>query len=109
MVRMYQSHYLERNAGMKMTSAHACGGYTCAMDMTPQRIRSARKAKGWSQAEFAKRIGTDQAHISCLENDVVGGSIDLIPALPVNLTSLRLSSSVMTLLNTGRNIRLLES
>lgn len=51
--------------------------YTCDMNM-PQRIRSARKAKGWSQAELAKRVGMDQAHVSRLENGEVGASIETL-------------------------------
>ena len=31
-----------------------------------------------SQAELSKRVGTDQAHISRIENGEAGGSIDLI-------------------------------
>lgn len=75
---MYHSHCLARNNRPIMSSAHTGRMYTCSMDMMPQRIRSARKAKGWSQAELAKRVGTDQAHISRIENSEAGASVDIL-------------------------------
>lgn len=61
-----------------MTGAHIAAMYTCRMDMLPQRLRTARKSKGLSQAELAKRVGTDQAHISRMESGETGVSLDII-------------------------------
>jgi transcriptional regulator with XRE-family HTH domain len=55
------------------------------MDMLSQRIRSARKSKGMSQAELAKRVGTDQGHISRLESGETGASLDIITRLAKQL------------------------
>ena len=68
-----------------MTGAHIAAMYTCRMDMLPQRLRAARKTKGLSQAELAKRVGTDQAHISRMESGETGVSLDIITRIAKEL------------------------
>lgn len=45
------------------------------------KIKTARKANGLSQAELGKRTGTDQAHISRLENGETGASTQVLAAI----------------------------
>ena len=68
-----------------MTGAHIAAMYTCRMDMLPQRLRTARKTKGLSQAELAKRAGTDQAHISRMESGETGASLDIVTRIAKEL------------------------
>ena len=68
-----------------MTSAHIDAMYTCRMDMLPQRLRAARKTKGLSQAELAKRADTDQAHISRMESGETGASLDIVARIAKEL------------------------
>ena len=62
------------------------------MDMLPQRLKSARIAKGLSQKELAKLAGTDQTVISRLEGGTRGGSTetltDIARALGTTLSDL---------------------
>ena len=51
------------------------------MDILAARLRAARKAKGLTQRELAKRVGMDQGHISHLENDGKGVSTEKLQAL----------------------------
>jgi len=48
------------------------------MKLMPQRIKTARKAKGLSQKELASRVGTDQTHISRLESGEVSASTEVL-------------------------------
>ncbi|MES9969529.1 MAG: helix-turn-helix transcriptional regulator [Candidatus Thiodiazotropha sp.] len=51
------------------------------MDVFPTRLKTARKAKHYTQRQLATLVGMDQGHISRLENGGKGVSIELIQAL----------------------------
>ena len=51
------------------------------MDKLASRIKAARKALQLSQAELAERVGTDQGHISRIENGAKGASIEVLAAI----------------------------
>jgi transcriptional regulator with XRE-family HTH domain len=55
------------------------------MDMLATRIKAARKAKGLSQVDLAERVGTDQGHISRIENGAKGASIEVLAAIAQQL------------------------
>ena len=40
-----------------------------------------RMERGWTQAELAKRVGTRQANISCLENGLANPTLKLLKKL----------------------------
>jgi transcriptional regulator with XRE-family HTH domain len=44
-------------------------------------LRSARVAKGWSQAELARRCGLDRAHLARLESGQRGASMETLARL----------------------------
>ena len=48
------------------------------MEKMPQRIKATRKAMRLSQKELASLVGTDQAHISRIENGEVTPSTDIL-------------------------------
>lgn len=64
-----------------MSHTHKEAAILCGMDMLANRIKAARKAKNLSQVELAERVGTDQGHISRIENSAKGGSIELLAAI----------------------------
>ena len=49
--------------------------------MLPARLKAARKAKGYTQAELATLAGMDQSHISHLENGSKRASMENIQAI----------------------------
>lgn len=51
------------------------------MDLLPARLKAARKAKGYTQAELATLTGMDQSHISHLENGSKRASMENIQAI----------------------------
>jgi len=51
------------------------------MDTIASRIKAARKAKQMNQVELAERVGTDQGHISRIENGAKGASIEVLVAI----------------------------
>ena len=51
------------------------------MDKLASRIKAARKALHLSQAGLAERVGTDQGHISRIENGAKGASIEVLAAI----------------------------
>lgn len=55
------------------------------MEILATRLKSARKAKGYTQRELADRAGMDQGHISRLENGGKGVSTDHLQALAKEL------------------------
>lgn len=55
------------------------------MDLLPARLKAARKAKGYTQAELATLTGMDQSHISYLEKGNKGASMDNLQALAAAL------------------------
>ena len=48
-------------------------------------LRSARKARGFSQEELAHRVGIDRTYVSSLERCLYAASIDLVARLATAL------------------------
>jgi len=48
------------------------------MEKMPQRIKATRKAMRLSQKELASLVGTDQAHISRIENGEITPSVEAL-------------------------------
>jgi len=44
----------------------------------PEKIKTLRKKKGWSQAEFGRYLGIHGGHISRLETGMFNPSVDLL-------------------------------
>ena len=70
--------YYKRHPDIFMSHAHNDAAILGGMEHMANRIRAARKAKGLSQVELAKRVGTDQGHISRIENNAKGASIEVL-------------------------------
>ena len=51
------------------------------MAIRGHRIRKARRARGWTQKDLAKRAGVTQAQISHLESGERGASLDVLKHL----------------------------
>ena len=64
-----------------MSQTHNEAAILGRMDMLANRIKAARKGKGLSQVDLAERVGTDQGHISRIENGAKGASIEVLAAI----------------------------
>ena len=55
------------------------------MENIGSKIRELRKIKGYTQAEFAKKIGYSKSHLSKIENEKVSPSFDMVNNIAIKL------------------------
>ena len=77
---MHYRHISSQNMDY-LCSRDISHGYNAAMDSIANRIKAARKAKQINQVELANLAGTDQGHISRIENGAKGASIEVLVAI----------------------------
>ena len=76
-------------------------------DELANRVRAAREAKGWTQAELAERIGVSRKTINTIENGIFIPTLCDLPGLTAALLRLADDSSLRARLGAAARARAL--